>query len=155
MRTTICCECGKEVENKCRCYKRKYCNTCLKKHMAIDFKIKRQKLVDNFTPIKKRCLVCGAVFEVTEWQKQNQKFCSPKCRKKNYKYKKRKQKKASKSVDYVVAAADIVGKSYGNFVADNYNNPDFDAYVMQIIKKNRPDLLGGKNNNEITNKKHT
>ena len=89
-----------------------------------------------------------------DYNAQSQKYCG--CCKNKTKYYRKKSEKQAKKQDIgglVAVAASIVGKSYGNFVADNYNNPNFDEYVLKIIRENRPNLLEkGKDKNEIKDK---
>ena len=146
-----CVDCGAKVIGT---YKRKYCDRCLKRHLSSNFRQRREKLEAEFKPYSKRCLICGGKFDVFNYNAQSQKYCD--CCKNKTKYYRKKSEKQAKKQDIgglVAVAASIVGKSYGNFVADNYNNPDFDAYVLKIIRENKPNLLKkGKDKNEIQNK---
>lgn len=137
-----CCDCGKEVTGT---YKRKYCDRCLKRHLAINFREKVKRLETEFIPYEKKCSICSKTFTVTNYHGQSKKYCSE-CKKKARHLKKVKPKNNS---GLVAVAASIVGKSYGIFVADNFNNPHFDEYVLELVKENRPDLLEDKN--EIKN----
>lgn len=146
-----CVDCGAKVIGT---YKRKYCDRCLKRHLSSNFRQRREKFEAEFKPYSKRCLICGRKFDVFNYNAQSQKYCD--CCKNKTKYYHKKSEKQAKKQDIgglVAVAASIVGKSYGNFVADNYNNPDFDAYVLKIIRENKPNLLKkGKDKNEIQNK---
>ena len=146
-----CVDCGAKVIGT---YKRKYCDRCLKRHLSSNFRQLREKLEAEFKPYQKRCLICGRKFDVLDYNAQSQKYCG--CCKNKTKYYRKKSEKQAKKQDIsglIAVAADIVGKSYGNFVADNYNNPNFDEYVLKIIRENRPNLLEkGKDKNEIKDK---
>ena len=146
-----CVDCGAKVIGT---YKRKYCDKCLKRHQSSNFKQKRERFEAEFKPYSKRCLICGKSFDVLSYNKQAQKYCD--CCKEEMRYYRKRVEKQRKKQDIsglIAVAADIVGKSYGNFVADNYNNPNFDEYVLKIIRENKPNLLKkGKDKNEIKNK---
>lgn len=143
-----CDDCGTLVIGT---YKRKYCDKCLKRHLSNNFKEKRERFEVEFKPYKKKCLICGKSFDVLSYHRQSQKYCNN-C-KNRARGKREKQEKKHDISGLVAVAASIVGKSYGNFVADNYNNPDFDEYVLKIIRENRPNLLEkGKDKNEIKDK---